>query len=577
MNKKAFAIKSIGITKTLGLATISAGFLCQTANAQLTQNITMGNPKALALGHAVTADPPGIDSIHFNPAGLAKIKGRQRQVKLLAAQITFDAQFGPAEIPDDTKTALCSVTEGCDVNNETDVQNVWPEDTFLEENGRKSSTSDPVLMLPGSGLTSVPFLVVPIGGIAVQDPDYGWTMATAAYSPMAIGYERDVNDPATFQGEQIGISRITYFSPSIGLKFNDELMFGASIGFSWQGLGIKTKFRAPEPTIAFIADAAKDITGFAPDLLRSISPYDTIGTLTLEMEDALSLSFNLGVLWEPTDWLAFGAVYQSESKSNLKGDYKMEYTGEFGEMASSLHALNILLGPILGNDIRGPSDAGNIQTCLDESLQGNRSNCEYVEKGDIEMEFIVPQHVSLGTSVNVLPDLKVNFDVKWTDYKAWESLDFTFDPAVDFLTVADLVYRFRSDDNADPDEMRIPRDYVSEISWALGIEYQYDDNIVLRFGYEPRGSAVPDNKVDLLAPIADATLYSFGAGYQLDKFSRVDFAMAWLNSEFDAAAGESDNANSNSPGHVVYNPYAGIPISAQTNAYIFALSYDTKF
>ncbi len=43
------------------------------ASAQLTDNLSLGNPKALALGHAVTADPPGIDSIHYNPAGLAKI------------------------------------------------------------------------------------------------------------------------------------------------------------------------------------------------------------------------------------------------------------------------------------------------------------------------------------------------------------------------------------------------------------------------------------------------------------------------------------------------------------------------
>ena len=38
--------------------------------AALVENLTMGNAKALALGNAVTADPPGVDAIHFNPAGL---------------------------------------------------------------------------------------------------------------------------------------------------------------------------------------------------------------------------------------------------------------------------------------------------------------------------------------------------------------------------------------------------------------------------------------------------------------------------------------------------------------------------
>jgi len=51
------------------------------AQSALIENLTVGNAKALALGHAVTADPPGIDSIHFNPAGLARLSGEQKLVE----------------------------------------------------------------------------------------------------------------------------------------------------------------------------------------------------------------------------------------------------------------------------------------------------------------------------------------------------------------------------------------------------------------------------------------------------------------------------------------------------------------
>ena len=57
---------------------------------------------------------------------------------------------------------------------------------------------------------------------------------------------------------------------------------------------------------------------------------------------------------------------------------------------------------------------------------------------------------------------------------------------------------------------------------------------LVRFGYEPRGSAVPDDKVDFLVPIGDATLYSFGVGYQIDAETRMDFGIGYLHSEFDA-------------------------------------------
>lgn len=551
------SFKQIGKISLTSLA-IASALYSASASAQLTQNITLGNPKALALGHAVTADPPGIDSIHFNPAGLAKIQGRQQQLKVLAAHITYDAKFGRQEIPDRVLEAYDNIAE----LDENGVKETYPTDPVANTT---SSTADPVLMLPGSGLTPAPFLVVPFGGIAIEDPNYGWTFATAAYSPQAIGYERAENDPGSFQGQQVGISRITYFAPSVGFHFSDELMIGASIGFSWQGLGIKTKFRAPDSTIAFIDEAAGDLGDGDPNreaLLSSIDPYDTVGTLQLELEDALSLSFNLGVLWEPTEWIAFGFVYQSEAKADLEGDFSMNYNDEWLAMIEALKKPGV----------------GTLITIINE---GTVFNGERVERGNVSLEYILPAHMSFGTSIKVLPDLKVNLDFKWVDYAAWDSLDFKFSQNVDFLSVSNLVYQFGAStgdgDNADPDLMIIKRDYESVWSWAIGFEYEVNDNLVVRWGYEPRESVIPDNRVDLLAPIAYADLYTVGFGYQLDAYSRFDVGFGYLHSEFDAAAGESQNMNSNLPGRVVYNPYAFLSVEAETNAYIFALSYDSKF
>lgn len=53
------------------------------AGAQMANDLTIGNPKAMALGNAVTADETGIDSVHYNPAALTRMKGRQATVKLL--------------------------------------------------------------------------------------------------------------------------------------------------------------------------------------------------------------------------------------------------------------------------------------------------------------------------------------------------------------------------------------------------------------------------------------------------------------------------------------------------------------
>lgn len=521
-----------------------------TANAQLTQNLTIGNPKALALGNAVTADPPSIDSIHFNPAGLAKIKGKRQQFKFLTAVIEYETKFSEQKVPQEVRDSYREIA-----NKE------YPLDPIA---GSTSSTSKPALILPFVGLKTLPLIGAPFAGIAIEEENYGWTFATAIYSPQAIGYERGADDPGAFQGQKLSITRLTYFSPSVAFNFSENLMFGASIGLSWQGFGVISKFRAPESTIAFLKNTSDQlVTSAGNPALITIGPYDTVGTLEMELEDPVTFSFNVGLLWEPTEWLSVGAVFQSESKSEMQGDFKMEYTDEW----------NAMIGSIAGNPLLN----GLLRTLND----GTRLNNTPVESGSVTMEQIHPAHFALGTSVKVLPDLKVNIDAKWTDFTAWNSLDFNFSSPVDFLSFSNVIYKFSPSlgdgDNADPTVMRIKRDYSSEWNFSIGAEYQYNDRLVLRAGYEPRTSVVPKDRVDLLAPIADADLYSFGVGYQWDTETLIEAAFGYLDSGFDAPAGTSENTNTSKSGRVVYNPYSFLDLKADTNAYIFALSYDRKF
>ena len=62
------------------------------AFAQLGQNLSV-DIRSLTMGNAVTADPPGISAIHFNPAGLTKLKGLQTDVQGIIAN--FDIQKEP--------------------------------------------------------------------------------------------------------------------------------------------------------------------------------------------------------------------------------------------------------------------------------------------------------------------------------------------------------------------------------------------------------------------------------------------------------------------------------------------------
>jgi long-subunit fatty acid transport protein len=572
MEKNAYPLVTLSyLGKTAAYTALaSAIFFVSQAQAQLLNNVTMGNPKALALGNAVTADPPGIDSIHFNPAGLAQIKGRQRQVKLLVAHMELESQFGAPILPgDDVKEAYYSLSSECQTNfpgnTAQNWRDCWGEDPVANTS---SSSGDPVLMLPFAGIVELPMLAVPTGGIAFEDSANGWTFGTAVYTPEGVGYSRSANDvnsedpgdPGSYQGINVGVTRLTYFSPTIAIPVSERLSIGAGITFSYQGLGIDTFFRAPLTTTRFL----ETLNSILPEgeELHILGSYDTVGRLEMEMEDFMSIGFNFGILYHANDWLSFGFSYRSESTSDLSGDFSMTNSDAFlGTTGGLKDTFGLPLDQILG-----------------VLADGAPFNVQKVESGTVELEYITPQSVNFGTSVKVLPSLKVNVDARWIEYSVWDTLDFKFDRNVDFLTLASVVNRVSGvGDYADPDEMRIRRNYEDSWSLALGVEYTLNDNFVLRFGYEPRSTSIPDDATDLLFPIAEADLYTTGFGWQFNKTTRIEGAFGYLYSESSTPAGKSHNANSNIEGDVVYNPYYSTPFKNETTAYLFALSLDQKF
>jgi len=532
------------------LLAVALAVATSSACAEITTNLTLGNPKSLAMGNAVTADPPGIDSIHFNPAGLAKIKGREYQVKVLAADISSTTKFGD-QAPK-VKEQLESIPT-------TQLRNT---DAYTDKIiGTTSKTSDPVLILPGMGLTKLPALVLPFGGVAVNPPDTDVTFATAFYSPNGIGYSRDEDDPGGYQGLEASVVRLTYLSPSVGFKVGENLYLGASIGLSWQGLGFDLNMRAPN-FVTYGATQVSDQTlsdqtclsttlDLVQALCGSLGPYDDLFHLKLELSNALSPSANLGALWEPTPYLSFGATYQSEGRSELEGPYVLDYTERWQNFFSRLSPVTRALGLSVG---------------------------KAQDKGTAKLDFVEPQHFAIGTSVKLMPRLKVNVDWKWVDYGAWKTLDIKFDQKIDFLKFAKLL----QPENATDDILRFPRHYRSVWSWAIGAEYQLTNQLALRAGYEPRKSAIPKNKVDLLLPIYDAKLFTAGFAYQLNENQLIEGAFGYLTSKFDIDNGvgeQSSNFNmyDNNIQNAIYNPYMGLSAEVDTHAYVVNVAYTNKF
>lgn len=529
----------------VGLAMAANG-----AHAALVENLTLGNPKALAMGNAVTADPPGIDAVHFNPAGLTRLDGRQREVKLIAGSFSMAVDFGEHHPLVEQYFADLYAAD------------TVPEGIFDDPVvNTHSETSGAAVILPGAGLVRMPAIVAPLGGVSYRPPGSRVTFATDVYAPTAAGYYRDDDDPGRFQGKDITFSRVTYFSPSVAMEFNDELSLGASLGFSYQGVGVALDLRVPNVGLVMAEALSKAVCSQdvpAIDFCGGhVGPYTEVSSLDLEAEKMLSTTMNFGALWSPTAWLSFGMTFQSEANDTLKGHYRIEYADDWANMWRQLRADNNSSALMsFTNGLGYPLPYG-----------------EKIEKGDVTLKLPTPWHFSLGTSVHVTPKLKFNLDYKMSDWAVWKDLEIGFDQDIDFLQLARIV----QPDEAEMRVLRMPMRFESVWNWGLGMEYQYSDALALRLGYEPRPSSIPADKHTVLLPVGDGKLYGTGFSYQTGPTQSLDVSLGYFIAKRFSPAGASDTSNSLNQLFFIYNPYMGTDYDSTVTAIIFATSYRQQF
>ena len=268
------------------------------------------------------------------------------------------------------------------------------------------------------------------------------------------------------------------------------------------------------------------------------------------MENHLNPSFNLGLLWEPYQWLSVGMVYQSGASKTLKGEYKISYGEDWLGYFSGFN------GTVVGNAVTG-------LLALPRGVA--------MDEGEAALEFTVPQHFAVGVSVDVTPDWKLNADLKWTDTAKWDEFKLEFETPPDFLPILSVL----APDQVSNTTLAFPREYQSVWSWALGLEHRYNERLALRLGYEDRGNSIPADKVDYMAPFGDAYLLGAGFAYVPTRHALLEVAVGMLVSESAAADNSSTNVNDHS--QLIYNPYAGVNVKTEVRAYLLEISYRAHF
>mgnify|MGYP003531543926 FL=1 len=531
--------------------------------AQLGQNLSV-DVRSLSMGNAVTADPPGISAVHFNPAALTKLKGLQTDVQGLIAN--FDVQrefsapggyevFGFSDDPlvcndsPDNPSSLCTDFKGT-VSGDVEYASLYIP--ILKK----------VVDL-GEGFP----VAAPTAGISYNPPGSKLTYATSVYAPMVAGFGSEDGNPGNYMGQQVAMERITYLSPTIAYEVNDELSIGGGVGMSYQAIALKTDLRMPNELIGVLRMVDESVcapfrqnSNIITDRMlfgmcnadEAMNPFSSFGKMEVALEQSLSPSYNLGVLWEPTDEFGLGLVYQSSAKMRLKGKYNIQNANAPRELIKGLNS----------------SATGQILA----AILGFPSYIAPSESGLLSMDLEYPAHFQAGIKYKILPDLQVNFDVGWTDFAAWDKFKFEFDRQINALKIAKLLSADVTDKS-----LSFPLGFQSSWNWGIGFEYSANDRLKLRAGYEPRTSAIPNDKRNTMVPINNAQLFGLGVGYRFDEDTDIDLSIAFLRSRDNIPAGSSSLANDTSINNLLYNPYAGLNVSTNTKVTILGLNYRTRW
>lgn len=552
---KAKPLKKIRNSFLLAFSLTLSLIIPSTSYAVLTDSLTLGNAKALGLGNAVTADPPGIDSVHFNPAGLTRMKGRQSEIKLVSGTFSVNLDFGKGYTPTWTEKLQ-------------NAQNGASEDfTFDESNGKTSETEGAALMLPVSGLTKLPVLFAPLGGMSYTPPDSKLTFATNVYSPLMVGFSRADDDPGRFMGRALSFTLITYFSPSLAYQFSDNFSFGASINFNYAGVGIDLPFREPNLGLQWLdslrrGSCIKDgqtptsfvsLEDFIPCIPESeaVKLYDTLGILKFEVQKPLTLGVNVGALWKATPWWTLGTVYQSPIPMDMEGDYSWD------QGKSLLNFFQKL-------DQNIPVDFTKMGAL--SALVEPRTT------GKAKVSMTMPDHFAIGSSLQVTPRWKLNTDLKFTRWSYWKDIPVKFSNPIGVIVIANVIQPEAAPAPAGK-AISFPLGLQDTWNTAFGLEYQWNDQLALRVGYEDRPSSIPKEARSPLMPIGDAKLYSVGAEFTPNNTQTFNFAVANLRSTTFMPGNTSRLGNLEDYRIFVYNPYSGDDIKASLNVWMIEGSY----
>jgi long-subunit fatty acid transport protein len=494
------------------------------------------DPEAIAVANSVTASPPGINSIHYNPAGLSLLgDGNYISMGLMPVLLSKTSRFDA-----DSSNQPFHDFEGNVVNDPL--------------TGKKG-TATGQMYIPVLDTTEN-ILSAPVFGVSHRNPGSKWTFGYSAYVPFGGGWICDDDDPSVFGGKSVYLQHLIYAGPAVSYRVNNNLSFGVAFGLGQTAMGINMDIRSPNEIVnitKILGDATQgmenplfDVTIPFPLFGGGMGPYEKIGTVSFDIRDDFSPSYNLGVLWEPFDWISLGASYNSSIKAKLSGKFRFQYTPEWQRMVAWQGSTAIMQISSMIFDLP-------YETTPEQS-------------GTVTTELKWPQMANFGVKIKPIKKLSLMADLHWAEWSSIKEDNIAFDQKIQLLQLAKFMGYGGGSYN-----MKLTRDMKDTLNWSVGVEYQALDWLALRAGYENRVGSTQDQYYDLLYALPSMDYYGAGMGIKWNTID-IDLALGYMiNKSYSLTNNSSVNMNSTQLGSGLNNPYRGLNYEQETSIIIGGL------
>jgi long-chain fatty acid transport protein len=198
--------------------------------------------------------------------------------------------------------------------------------------------------------------------------------------------------------------------------------------------------------------------------------------VNLEGDGKGAYTFNVGILFKPTEDLSFGASYRHEAEIEFNGDLTFSNLPEKPT------------GFPVGHADLFPNGTGIAKLTM-------------------------PYDFRFGLSYDAMDDLTFNADFQLVGWSSYKEL------AVDF-----------ANETAAWKDLKTPKNWDNAYSFKFGGEYRIDE-FALRAGYVFDANPIPTMYMDPSLPGGNRHEFTVGVGYQITKNLRADVAYQFISFE----------------------------------------------